>query len=606
MRGSVVLLCLLAAHASAEPDARGPRWQQSASKSTPRRVWGVDNVLYGIGDGVMRSLDGGATWGPADANGPASSVWASAPDDVWIVRSNTLHHSTDGKGIHWIVRSVPALSFGAAMTGMWGIENDRYLFGMDRSDGAPRGTILRSRDRGVSWRRETLPVAVDRITGVWGSAADDIYAVGARGVVLHSAGDGTWRVVRRPGTGSLEAIWGIGPKSIFAVGTNGAILHSADRGKTWVPRASGVRYTLSSVIGVVGEILVGSATGAPLRSTDGVRWKPITAMVSRGDVWARDREHVVVASSSGVSYLGVAPPIDVLPQPLAPWHIDGIAGVRAQQQLYAKYPHVSAVLKIAAREFDANVQLPAALKTPGQVALRLGAVKGCSAALDRGAVATTSSNELVIDLTCETPCSAGAPKVTAKSYLPGTTLESSVVVDAAWCRAAKAELAPVSPDVLRQHQNFLGTQLTKKLAAATDNAEKADALAEYVLGGGNTSEPYLRLAGLLSRSVIWRGFFWNSDATPQTVSAVLCKTAEPARLEREGDVQANNAFYKTALGLYEQVAHCETRVLIKAFALACQTRDFAKAVLFHSQLPRASARQVVNVCRKEGFDPADY
>jgi hypothetical protein len=184
--------------------------------------------------------------------------------------------------------------------------------------------ILRSRDRGASWRAESLPIAIERIAAMWGSAANDVYAVGARGAILRSTGDGTWQVVRQPQAtpASLEAVWGTNATDVYAVGTNGLILHSADRGKTWTPRASNVQYTLSSIVGSGREILVGSADGQPLRSTDGVAWRPMTAMVGRGHVWI-DRDRVVVAGPTGLQFLGVPkiPPTRNPPPVIQRWPV---------------------------------------------------------------------------------------------------------------------------------------------------------------------------------------------------------------------------------------------------------------------------------------------
>jgi hypothetical protein len=316
MRGVVLLVSLLAVTAQAETleERRGGTiWQQSTNAPPIARVWGSGTSIFGVGAaGAYFSLDAGASWAPIDGYGPANGVWGTGLDDIWIVRAHTIHHSADGHGKHWTTQSLPMLSFDAAMEGIWGVDRDRYVFGVDRSDGTARGTIARSRDRGVTWRDEPLPIAIERIAGMWGSAANDVYAVGARGVVLHSSGDGQWRVVRTPaqGAASLEGIWGASATSIYAVGTGGTILHSVDRGKTWRPRASGVTYTLASIMGVDREILVGSADGAPLRSTDGATWRPMTALVSRGHVWAIDREHAIVATTSNVQFLGEAPVIE--------------------------------------------------------------------------------------------------------------------------------------------------------------------------------------------------------------------------------------------------------------------------------------------------------
>jgi len=58
---------------------------------------------------------------------------------------------------------------------------------------------------------------------VWGSAANDVWAVGNAGTVLHW--DGTvWAPVTVSTTKDLHGIWGSGPNDIWAVGDQ-TILH---------------------------------------------------------------------------------------------------------------------------------------------------------------------------------------------------------------------------------------------------------------------------------------------------------------------------------------------------------------------------------------------
>ena len=237
-RAAAIVGWLLAA--SAHADAGPLRWQEVADAPSVKRIWGIGADLYGVGSSATyHSIDGGASWSAVRGVGGANGVWGTAPDDVWIVADRTLSHSIDGHGATWSTQRLDLLSFAAVMEGMWGAANDRYVFGGDRgSDGILHAAILHSRDGGASWRREELPVDVARISGMWGSAANEVYAVGARGVVLHSTGDGTWRVVRPPSVESatLEGIWGRTATEIYAVGAGGSILHSADRGKTWTSR----------------------------------------------------------------------------------------------------------------------------------------------------------------------------------------------------------------------------------------------------------------------------------------------------------------------------------------------------------------------------------
>ena len=94
------------------------------------------------------------------------------------------------------------------------------------------------------------------LRGLWGSAEDDIWAVGTAGTALHW--DGTrWSPVGEPATFSLNDVWGRSPSDVWAVGSGGTILHYD--GAAWQPEFSGTLQALHGVWGdgerlwVVGE-----------------------------------------------------------------------------------------------------------------------------------------------------------------------------------------------------------------------------------------------------------------------------------------------------------------------------------------------------------------
>jgi len=87
------------------------------------------------------------------------------------------------------------------------------------------------RDGGSSWWHDKSPVTTGELFGIWGSAADDIYAVGTGGTILHSTRRGEWTVLDSPTTQTLYAIWGAAPDDVFAVGAAGTVVHFD--GSTW-------------------------------------------------------------------------------------------------------------------------------------------------------------------------------------------------------------------------------------------------------------------------------------------------------------------------------------------------------------------------------------
>jgi photosystem II stability/assembly factor-like uncharacterized protein len=61
---------------------------------------------------------------------------------------------------------------------------------------------------------------------VWGSKADDVYAVGDGGTILHTANGGmSWEAQSSGTMTGLVGLWGGGSGDVFVVGQRGTILH---------------------------------------------------------------------------------------------------------------------------------------------------------------------------------------------------------------------------------------------------------------------------------------------------------------------------------------------------------------------------------------------
>ena len=60
--------------------------------------------------------------------------------------------------------------------------------------------------------------------GVWGSSANDVFAVGAAGIVLHYTGS-AWNTMECGTTADLRGVWGTTGSDVLAVGANATIAH---------------------------------------------------------------------------------------------------------------------------------------------------------------------------------------------------------------------------------------------------------------------------------------------------------------------------------------------------------------------------------------------
>ena len=78
-----------------------------------------------------------------------------------------------------------------------------------------------------------------RLLAVWGSSADDVWAVGARGTIRHyKTGALRFDVVDSPVTVALRSVWGSGPNDVWAVGDAGTVIHFD--GAAWTVSTTGL------------------------------------------------------------------------------------------------------------------------------------------------------------------------------------------------------------------------------------------------------------------------------------------------------------------------------------------------------------------------------
>jgi hypothetical protein len=70
------------------------------------------------------------------------------------------------------------------------------------------------------------------LTGIWGSSAEDIFAVGGPGAILHYDGE-SWRTMTSGTDLLLHAVGGSSPRNVYAVGESCTILHFD--GTSWQP-----------------------------------------------------------------------------------------------------------------------------------------------------------------------------------------------------------------------------------------------------------------------------------------------------------------------------------------------------------------------------------
>lgn len=230
-------------------DASGWTRQQSHSVEYLQGVWGTGpDDVYVVGDKgtILHSTSRGATWAPQKnyAVELLDAVWGSDPRSIFVGGyEGIIVHTTDGGG-RWMNESHLATS----ITALWGSgANDIYAVGYGRDPRLPparhehhptgyAGAVLHTTDGGRSWQMVTLPQQ-GQLFGLWGRDAHDLFAVGTNGVILRSRDGALWSEAVSGAGPYLYGITGDGRGNVWAVGDAATILRSNDGGTTWAHAA---------------------------------------------------------------------------------------------------------------------------------------------------------------------------------------------------------------------------------------------------------------------------------------------------------------------------------------------------------------------------------
>ena len=99
--------------------------------------------------------------------------------------------------------------------------------GASTSSGGTGGNANAPLPPELTWTQETTQGVIEDI---WGSSANDIYAVGRSGRLVYSNGDDNWTSQSAGTSANLTGVWGSGPDNIFVSADSNAIRHSLGTG----------------------------------------------------------------------------------------------------------------------------------------------------------------------------------------------------------------------------------------------------------------------------------------------------------------------------------------------------------------------------------------
>jgi len=170
-------------------------------------LWATPATYYAVAD-TLSTFDG-STWSNNSAVQVPStrSLWVAPSGRVWFA----------GTGVQRLDGSTLTVEIASgAFDAIWGAgEADVFAAGIGE---------IRHYD-GTSWTAMTVPTT-NPLTGIWGRASDDVFAVGSTNTVLHYHA-GLWQTFATPFIGDLTSVSGAG-SSIYATAADGKVYRLID------------------------------------------------------------------------------------------------------------------------------------------------------------------------------------------------------------------------------------------------------------------------------------------------------------------------------------------------------------------------------------------
>ncbi len=135
------------------------------------------------------------------------------------------------------------------------------------------------------------------LSAIWGAAADDIFAVGYGGAIVHWDG-ATWSPMVSGTTEFLRDVWGTAADDVYAVGASGTFLHFD--GAAWSAIDLGTPYSFRAVHGAAPDE-VWAVGFAEVQHFDGTTWSTVDVGAAGGpsSVWVVAAGDVYVGTDFG-------------------------------------------------------------------------------------------------------------------------------------------------------------------------------------------------------------------------------------------------------------------------------------------------------------------
>ncbi len=191
----------------------GTTWYGMMENRALQDIWGTDsgNLFVAGSDGAVMHYDG-ILWSVMNS-GTSTDLNAvyTAADGSWALAGGGYPGEIiryDGSS--WSAVTLPS---GEGFSDFWGSGSTVYTVGHD--------SILSSFNYGMTWSADSTPAEAGYLQAIWGAGINGpFFAVGFDATILTSQGDGSWSKMNNNGTSGLRLwdIWGSSANDVYAVG----------------------------------------------------------------------------------------------------------------------------------------------------------------------------------------------------------------------------------------------------------------------------------------------------------------------------------------------------------------------------------------------------
>ncbi|MDY0001802.1 MAG: hypothetical protein RBU30_10940 [Polyangia bacterium] len=259
------------------------------------RLWGIwgssASNVYAVGEGGAVLHFDGSVWSAQSLSGYLYCVWGSGPNDVYVVGQDT---SSTNVGYLWRFNGTSWTSgvgfpISFALRAVWGSgPNDVYAVGQ-------QGNLLHF--NGATWTPQSG--FAGHLMAVWGTSAADVFVAGAQGII-HFDGS-QWTQMSLPASASgLTGLWGTAPDNVFAVGgdPNGFILHYD--GSFWREFVTGSIGAQTAIAGSSDTSVLAVGGASSVRRFTGLGWTRLdlgTLDMEPRAIWGASPKELFVAGN---------------------------------------------------------------------------------------------------------------------------------------------------------------------------------------------------------------------------------------------------------------------------------------------------------------------